>query len=104
MNKKCKNCPNEFKCIVKTKNKKYCDICRKEVLKIQKRDWKRKLTGTYGKIRMCVLCKVILDNSSKADREYCVECAVLRDKVLHHTSYKKRSRERLIGLPPQTIL
>ena len=79
-----------FECVKKTKNRKYCDSCRKEIWKMQKRDWKRKQMGTYEKIRMCVLCKIVLDNSTKTDREYCVNCAILRDKVLHHTSYKRR--------------
>ena len=95
MNKKCVNCTNEFKCVVKTKNKKYCDICRIEIWKNQKRDWHRKKVGKYGKPRVCILCKIEFEDEASANREYCVNCAILRDKVLHHTSYKKRSRKTL---------
>jgi hypothetical protein len=92
---RCKNCPNEFETTVKTRNRKYCDICKFIILKIQKRNWKRKRVGRYGIDLKCLDCGIFLGNL-KNDRKYCDECNIKRVKISHHNSYLKR-KQRLIN-------
>ena len=71
---------------------KYCLDCKVTTLKKQKRDWSRKKIGKLGKKRVCHFCKIMIDDNADLKRIYCVDCAVLRGKILHHISYKKRLR------------
>lgn len=93
MKKKCINCTNHFDTTIKTRNKKYCDECKLTIWHKQKKDWKRKKMKTFGKIRLCHYCKIDLGDDAKTDRIYCVDCAVIRDKILHHISYLKRKNK-----------
>lgn len=87
------------KCEIKNRNnnQKYCVICKFNVWKTQKRDWKRKKVGTYGKKMVCKYCKEELGDDSKTDRIYCVDCAVIRDKILHHISYLRRRKNVILS-------
>ena len=92
----CLDCKIEFALKRKAVNRKYCDDCKIKRWKMQKRDWKRKEVGTYGKKRYCRFCKIVLHDDMKSDRIYCVNCAVIRDKILHHISYVKRKKVELV--------
>lgn len=96
MKRPCVNCKKEFEYTKKTKNRKYCDSCKLSIWYKQKKDWSRKKAGTFGKPRLCHYCKVELGDDAKTDRIYCVNCAVIRDKILHHISYKKRKKIMMV--------
>ena len=89
---RCKNCPNEFKSTIKTRNRKYCDICKYKIWKIQKRDWKRKKVGTFGVDHKCLNCEISLEGF-KTDRKYCDSCNRERKRIWDRNNYLK---ERLI--------
>ena len=93
---RCKNCPNEFKVTVKTRNRKYCDVCKYKIWNIQKRDWKRKKVGTFGIEHKCLDCEVSLEGF-KMDRKLCDKCKRDRKLKWYHMNYLRR-KERLITI------
>ena len=90
--KKCVGCHIDIKTTIKTRNKKYCDKCRIESLRIQKRDWKRKLVGRYGNDLKCLDCNVFL-GELKNDRKYCDNCIGIRVRKQKHLYYLNRKNK-----------
>jgi len=54
---------------------------------VKKRDWKRKLVGTFGIKMKCQDCNELLPEDSKHDRKYCYSCVGKRVKLNHHKWY-----------------
>ena len=86
--RKCINCPTKFKTTRKTRNRKYCDICKLIIWKQQKREYdkrksdKRKFNNSQRNMK-CVLCSISLPENCHISRKYCVKCKRKQYYVRH---------------------
>lgn len=85
---RCKNCPNEFKTTIKTRNRKYCDSCKPLVWNLQKRNWKR-VRITHD----CIDCGISLEDK-KFDRRRCDVCRDERIKRIKRDLHRKRISQK----------
>src|SRR3990167_3288820 len=89
MNKKCVNCPNVFLTTIKTRNKKYCDVCKIIVWKKQKKEYgKRRYSTTRIECDLfCTKCFEPLPIGSHNDRRYCDGCLIKRKRNMKMKNY-----------------
>lgn len=91
--KRCVKCVSEIKTNIKTRNKKYCEKCRVEVLRTKKRDWKRNKVCRKNNELKCLDCGVSLGDIKY--KRYCSGCIKIRYKVQHEKSYLKRKDRKI---------
>ena len=90
--KKCVKCYTPINTTVKTRNRKYCDICKIVIWKRQKKEYdikksiKRKLINLERKLS-CVECMTSLPINSHRDRLYCDKCLILLKREKRRVYY-----------------
>lgn len=126
MNRSCVICKKII--IVHTLKTKYCSVCKVIEQRKRSRDWNRIHTTRKEFDLFCLECNVSLPVNSKGDKKYCAKC--LRRRIIQshgnwmmnkrkkekldkfyknirinliQSPYLIEKRERLIGLPKQTI-
>ena len=84
MNRKCVNCINFFPLTPKTRNRKYCSVCKILIAKQQRNT--RKDFDLF-----CLDCNFSLPLGSKGDKMYCVKCLRIHRKEDHKRWHIKKT-------------